>query len=357
MRLNMGWAKFADDEGVRQHIACYGIMLRNIRLHVSSHESKVFVKRVEVSENLTRPAYISQHIWDYVFRSLEDEPMQFFGESSVFGDLANNGVKLYRPTSEQADSYAEIEMRFPSVEYRQPFSTVVVDVPPDSRPHRESAVDQWSGAKLCSVAVRHIDTDQVRGGHIGTVLIFEDGHVNNVFIPIRDGESMEDALSWVYASKRDLHGSTVNDDFVRINTMAVRVALNSCLFLANYGAKSVGRESPDLYEDLLRTIKKKKASEKVRGRARLSAMLMPEVFTIDQRIDLREATAAPASGAGGTGGTVSPHWRRAHWAMQAHGPGRSERKMVFRKASFVNRERFAGTGLDMSTTYTNATGR
>lgn len=132
----------------------------------------------------------------------------------------------------------------------------------------------------------------------------------------------------------------------------IRPCLNACLFLANFGVKRLGRPDELAYTTAERISRNKNVTAEWREENRLKAALIPEVFTIDQHIDLREATTIPTEhGSDGTGGKVSPHWRRAHWASQPHGPQGSLRKLVFRKAAFVNRERFAGTGMDSTTTY------
>lgn len=45
---------------------------------------------------------------------------------------------------------------------------------------------------------------------------------------------------------------------------------------------------------------------------------------------------ADVEDSGGSGGTVSPHWRRAHWRVQRHGPGLQDRKAVLIPQVLVN---------------------
>ena len=47
-------------------------------------------------------------------------------------------------------------------------------------------------------------------------------------------------------------------------------------------------------------------------------------------------------GATGAGGEVRPHWRRGHFRMQAHGPGFSQRKLIFVMPMLVRADRLVG---------------
>jgi hypothetical protein len=50
--------------------------------------------------------------------------------------------------------------------------------------------------------------------------------------------------------------------------------------------------------------------------------------------------AAPVGNGSGNG--VAPHWRRGHFRMQAYGPGRQERKLIFVAPVLIHADRLSG---------------
>lgn len=140
-------------------------------------------------------------------------------------------------------------------------------------------------------------------------------------------------------------GGASFDEVVKI----VRSALNACLFLANFGATRIGRNEA-VYADLIARSKKKKASEEVRSGYRMAAKFMPDYYRITQDIELRDEVRERQSREEETGKQVSPHWRRAHWVSQRCGVGGKERKLLFRRSSFVNKDKFSGEALDSNYT-------
>ena len=52
----------------------------------------------------------------------------------------------------------------------------------------------------------------------------------------------------------------------------------------------------------------------------------------------------PAQFPGHAGGEVSPHWRRGHMRMQAHGPQMSLRKLIFIAPTLIRADRLNDAG-------------
>lgn len=261
-----------------------------------------------------------------------------FQGTFIVGSCFESGIKAYCPTAQEYDTLSEIDINVTVADYRQPFDTFTVVIPEE----RRVFIDDDVGHAVI-----------VTGWHsqeLGLILIALQGTGTSelVFSMLTNGRQ-DDTIE---AAIKRLAPSELNEKDSESLATARRVYMNACLLMTNFGMKRIGRPDERAYADAERISRNKNVTAEWREHNRLKAALMPEVFTIDQHIDLREATEVPREHRDSLPtGTMPPHWRRAHWAMQAHGPNHSLRKMVFRKAAFVNRHRFGGDGLDSTTTY------
>src|SRR5262249_27702497 len=120
---------------------------------------------------------------------------------------------------------------------------------------------------------------------------------------------------------------------------ALRVAVNAMLFLTEFGCQHLGAVNEPHYRRLRHALHVSRLKGRGVDEARRSLRLAPQRYGFAQAVVLheeeRQTDAVQAEGC--SPGPRRPHWRRGHWKMHAHGPGRSLRKRVFIKPVLVNR--------------------
>lgn len=254
----------------------------------------------------------------------------------VLSEVFAGGLKAFRPTAAEWSAFAEIDINIPRRDYRQPFPAFVVVVPSGAMGPVDGLGD------LVAVAGRHC---------------VETGTFNMVLC----GTGARELAFSLFTSDRDeeLIERSLPDQLIAANRNAAiqvarRVFMNACLMLTAFGARRVGRDSEGDYRRAVDQSKGKRVDPAGREVFAVTAACMPEVFAIEQHIDLRAATAAPAADGSNPAHAVAPHWRRAHWANQPCGPAGSLRKLVFRRAAFIHRDRFAGDPAATTTDYRTA---
>lgn len=354
----MGWARITEDTLFRQLLASYAsLKLTMSKPTINASGYVVFNK----------PATVGNEFWEFLVdgafgkRGDDIDRVKSVMAIQAMGDIARDGVKLFSPTVEQWQAMSQVEMRFACSDYKQPFDTLVIDVPVDVAVTGTCGTDSvpvgMKGSKM-TVAVDSLVIHHAKSTAKVYVNLIQKsvGTAGRPFMPLKVDLSHKDMSVEEAINAENENGLLIygGDNVMVIDQIRclLRPAMNACLFLANFGMKRVGRPDEAAWSHAEKQAKNSKAPAERRERNRLLARLMPEVFTIDQQIDLKEATEVPREYRDSLPtGTMPPHWRRAHWAMQAHGPNNSQRKMVFRKASFVNKHRFVGDGLDSTTTY------
>jgi len=132
----------------------------------------------------------------------------------------------------------------------------------------------------------------------------------------------------------------ISEEEVERNIVLMRVCLNACLFLDQYGVKARAPTPADTgkIERLRRQANSpSKVGKANADRAARDLRMMPTYYDFAQKIKLGRVAAAHESVTGmETGRRVRPHWRRGHWRTQRHGPGLTLRKRIHVEAVFVN---------------------
>ena len=147
---------------------------------------------------------------------------------------------------------------------------------------------------------------------------------------------------------------TTDEDLDHVRE-AVIVAMNSCLFLTNYGGREE-YESPARARNLLARLgrlRKSKSARKQAQRRKAKEELrnMATVMTIAQTIKFARRQSARQDKGEPTGRTNAPHWRRGHWRQQPCGQGRSQRRQIYISPVLVNARLFGGDDGDTNVTY------
>jgi hypothetical protein len=233
-----------------------------------------------------------------------------------------DGPKCFKPTPDQCAALENVEVRLTLDDYRQPYPAILIELPASYAP--------FYGVIVCRKA----------------------DMLNCV---LRSPRAEHDIVTTVGVSNR---GEPIEKSLMRFDpdccddskaaARALRVAVNSCLALANWPhtARLMYPKEHEADEHFARHAK----NEESRRRAQQRLSLAVQSLAFNQEIAFHhvEGGADPSIP---TGRQVATHWRRGHWARVACGVGRSERRLTFRKAVLVRADLFAGDPANTAATY------
>lgn len=217
--------------------------------------------------------------------------------------MLNQGPKIFRPTLEQCHAMEQVAINLTHPEYQQPYRVTVIDLPKEYRPFIAMVLHKTPDAIMaCSQS---------------------DDNRNDICFTISNpAEVMENFL---------LHcDKDITNEIATLNARILRVSLNCCMALTNYGSRLRYLLPKEVQNDERLVARGGKAAGP--AKERLKAAVKELVFT--QEVTLHETAPGVKSAPGD--GTVRTHWRRGHWAKQVCGVGRAERKTIFRKPVLVN---------------------
>jgi hypothetical protein len=271
------------------------------------------------------------------------------GEAAVLNtmrqmsELLATGPKVFAPTADECQALSEIEISLPAKDYRQPFPVFCVEFPLEWSKRREvQAVSPYDGStyryRPTSVIVSHLSDIS----SIFLSVIPSAGLVDNYFLLGRfPDKPIEEDL---YVSNEYNPLWKCNDDERKMTLESAHLALNACLVLmANGFRKMVDPERDRLRARLLTRAERVQRQNPERGEAsRQEARLVPELFTFVQSVNVR-AAVGDTSVYQPSGRTVRPHWRRAHFRSQPHGPGNTLRKIILIPHTMIHRSQFKGS--------------
>ena len=237
------------------------------------------------------------------------------------------GPKVFRPTPAQCEAMENIEVKLTLEEYAQPYPALLVELP---RQEQRRWID-GDGVIQTAPGTNYgpfLSVLCFRSEHLVSCTLHSVNHENDITTTIAvDGRPMEISIQ------------KYDEDVIGLASgaaRALRVAINSCLALVNYGCHK-GYLFPKQAENDQRLA----GEQSERGRrARERLKLAIKQVSFDQEIVLhdtdhrqRDPNTEP------TGREVSTHWRKGHWAMQAHGPAHSLRKRILRKPVMVRADK------------------
>jgi hypothetical protein len=224
-----------------------------------------------------------------------------------------NGPKVFRPSAEQCQALEQIEVRLPVDEYAQPYPALLIDLPKERYAPFTSVLCHFS---------------QVYGPVL-TCSLFSEGNMNDIVTAVaaKDGD-IERSLG------------TFDDDcasLAHVFLKALRVAVNACLALVNYGSQHAALFPHEERSDVKLAAEDSERGQRARERLKTSLQLV----TFKQEVKLHK-TEGGGSDSEGTGGEKCCHWRRGHWHSVPHGPQRSLRKRVLYPPVLVRGDKFIG---------------
>lgn len=215
-----------------------------------------------------------------------------------------NGPKVFRPSAAQQEALAHVDVNIGLLDYAQPYPSIFVEV---THPvFRGVLCYNEPGLLVCDMLSHDNQND------ITTTVGVLEGLI-------------EESLNKFSADAADVAAQA---------TPVLRIACNSCLALANWGTRLEYLFPGEAARD-----KKFAAKGDARARARLKDAA--QLITFEQEVKIHQTHGGGKSDAE-SGRTVSTHWRRGHWAMQAYGPARSLRKRILRPPVLVRSDLFVG---------------
>lgn len=229
------------------------------------------------------------------------------------------GPKVFKPTLLQQQTLEQVEVNLTLADYAQPYPAMMVDV--DCPPFyaclcTHNTQDGWAG--FCVVAKN--------ASGICTSLI-------------NDNQTIDQHIHTFQ--------SDVESELAEPAARAFRIAANSCLALANYGAHLSYLFPKEVESD--RRLAKEKSERGARASQRLP--LAVQVVSFSQEVVVRKALDRINEATPPSGKQMPPHWRRAHWANYHVGTGRNQVKKVLRPRVMVRKDLFTGLPCDTAADY------
>jgi hypothetical protein len=233
-----------------------------------------------------------------------------------------DGPKCFKPTPDQCAALENVEVRLTLDDYQQPYPAILIELPASYAPFYGVIV--YRKADMLNCVLR-----SPRGEH---------DIVTTVGVSNR-GEPIEKSL---------LRFDPDCCDDSKAAARALRVAVNSCLALANWPIVSALMYPHEAESDKFLSRHAKNEDSQRRAAERLSLAVTRLSFEQDIAFHHVEGGHDPSTP---TGRQVTTHWRRGHWAMLACGAGRTERRLTFRKATLVRADLFTGDAANTTVSY------
>lgn len=234
-----------------------------------------------------------------------------------------DGPKIFRPTPEQCDALEQIAVNVELADYAQPYPALAVELP------------KGRYGTFRSVICHH-----AQDGMLSCVTITESNRDDIVTTIHRDGHPIEQSLQ--------TYDDSIDNELGRLCGRALRVAVNSCLALVNFGCHFDYLLKKEAERD--RGLAGENSERGERARKRLALHLLEVSF--DRTVVLHRTEGRIRAEPGTpTGREVAPHWRRGHWHTVAHGVGKAERKRVLYPPTLVRKDKMLGDETVTSTTY------
>lgn len=234
-----------------------------------------------------------------------------------------DGPKLFKATPEQCEAMNHVDVNILPREYTQPYPALMVVLPKEACPP--------FFAVLC-----------YRDETIAVFVLFSHDHKDDITTAVN--LQSDKLLEW--AIEEFKHDAAYLRD---VAAPALRIAANVCLALSHYGCHLDYLLPKEVESDRRLARESTPRGERARGRLPLAM----QVANFNQEIKLHHSRIEGSGGEASepSGRQMSPHWRRGHWRMQAHGEGKALRKRVFIAPVLVRADMFIGDKGDTTTVY------
>jgi len=268
------------------------------------------------------------------------------------------GPKIFRPTLEQCEALQHAEAQYSFKDYHQPFPVIILEIPKTYKELLQTKYDIQDSPQY--VLVNHDEKNRF----ITVSAFYNHGNIITHITPDREEyKTIENSLTQ-NRDRRQILSKEMEKEFDAAENVQ-RLGINFAMMMSLYSVKVMGPLDPSGYKQWEKEAKARHGNgeftnQAKKAQAKLAAALhliqfnqqvsfydeIEEQIEIAQGVDIEKLHKSPRS-----------HWRRGHFAMQACGIGRKERKMIFRKPLLVRAKYFFGDIKDASVTYTMHPGR
>lgn len=243
--------------------------------------------------------------FNYMSEASHDAPPGFT-HAYLMAHYIGGGPKLFKPTKLQCESFESTRANYMMEDYQQPFDTMAMAF--EEGPCI-GAIVQSSKKGFVFVFFMERGADYV--GHL-----------------VRQDMRMETALTRFYEEFK-------RKEFVDL----AKIIFNGFYILTQVRTET---KKPIILPDVERIRKAKKPPEVLVKRYENLQSFQPTVVSFHQEVEIVEKSSIPNEAHTTGGWKVHPHFRSGCFTNQPHGQGRSERKRIWRRPSFVNKDRFSG---------------
>ncbi len=241
--------------------------------------------------------------------------------------IYTQGPKVFRPTAEQMFALERMQLNLTVEDFNTPFETISIELPKEYVTAR--------GLPEANVAQLHFQKEERFFVHN----IMYEKHVMKTWWRPEPGDMIEEWMTEDYSHEFAFTDVPVDDREVMAEFMIRRAVLNYCLLLDEVGVKKVGPAVPNQYNQLVKWCEKK---NKHTAGNKAALVAQPIIYSLKAPTRLVRAVATEADLPTTTDRVVTPHSRRGHYRMQAHGVGRAERKRIRILPCIVNSHLLTG---------------
>ena len=304
-----------------------------------------------------KPSHISLQDWERVLHDIFTNAKHTMGPTWVNAGMYADGVKVFCPSSAECNALANVEINAPISMYRQPFDTFAVVFPEKITPECPDEVRAkmplvtMAALMRCDLERKSLVITLLNRPSYAGIAEHAGRGLNICWAGIEDDE-IEKHLSRFSTNwgglLESITGNGYTEDldyYTGLETLhAYRIAINACMLLSQGGAVRVGSTNQSYADKLDRQIKKNVAGESVLEMNIRDRVAIPEIYGLNQHIRVYDVVDANGNEPGSSGERLmhKPHWRRGHWAQQVCGEGWKDRKLIYRRPTFVNGQLFAG---------------
>lgn len=243
------------------------------------------------------------------------------------------GPKVFQPNAMQCEALENVEVEVPFSEYRQPYETLIIQLPDQ---YRVEAMTRYDLAEFPRFIICHHD---IKSLIITVASTYPDKRqVVATLVPTGE-QTIEDAFR-----KLD------REEMPLIDRIVQRLGVNICLLMTQFRLRQRPLD-PAALEKNKQLARKQDATKADRAQKMLAGQLMVVEFEQEVAFHDVEGPDEPGEFNPTTAGTIAevpsgrqmtPHWRKGHWRRQHYGAQMVQVKLVFIRPVLVRKDRFAG---------------
>lgn len=273
-----------------------------------------------VMVNPEKEVYRAATKHDTWFEKLVKSGQDFFSMHALSIWLVD-GPKIFRPTKAQCEAMEHVEVNLTIDDYAQPYPSLLVEFP------------------------------DARYAPFSSVLVTRTQHLLSGCLNTR--EAKHDIITTIHGNRTTIEhclcrfDSDIAATHAKIGALALRVAINSCLALVNFGSHKEFLLKKQAESD--RRLAQEKSERGTKARERLKTAV--SVVSFSQDVILHNTESTSAGEWEDSGREMTSHWRKGHWRRQHFGAKNANVKRIFIKPVLVRGDKFVGDVADTMTTY------